>query len=238
MVTQAANADTGVKSIRQVTGATFVSIIMGLVLKNILDTVFKDVALQNGIWPIITEVINKGSFSLLVAAQIFIFLFTLVRFYLGSFRYHEEEPQVRGVALDLIVDIFGAVGVFVSFYATSLFIKTGNMFYVGFAAITLIDLVWFAATRGLGGLKLGMEIVAEWFVLFDIITLISLIGFFIIEEMWKPWPSFLPQWLALAVLFAIGCWDFRRLLPFYTGAPKWQENLKRRRSKRQNESDY
>lgn len=225
------NGETGVKSIRQVTGATFVSIIMGLVLKNILDTIFRDVTLQNGIWPVITAVVANGWLSGLIAAQICIFLFTLVRFYLGSFRYHEEEPLVRGVALDLMVDILGAVGVFVSFYGTSLFIKTTNMFYAGFAAITLIDLLWFSITRKLGGLTPGMEIVADWFVLFDIITLISLIAFFAVEEKWKPWPSYLPQWIALAILFMIGCWDFRRLLPFYSGAANWQQSLKKRRSK-------
>lgn len=232
MTNKKANGDTGVKSIRQVTGATFVSIIMGLVLKNLLDTGFRDVTLQNGLWPVITAVVAKGWFSLLVAAQICIFLFTLVRFYLGSFRYHEEEPPVSGVALDLMVDILGAVGVFVSFYATSLFIKTTNMFYAGFAAITIIDLLWFAAARKLGGLTSGMEIVADWFVLFDSITLISLIGFFVMEEMWKPWPSFLPQWLVLAILFIIGCWDFRRLLAFYSGAPNWERSLKKRRSRK------
>ncbi len=212
---------------RQLTGATFVSVLLGLVLKKLLDAFFPDASLHNGIREILSEVMAKGLYSVLVATQLIVFLFTLVRFYLGSARYHEEDPETSGSASELLIDIVGAVGVFVSFYLASILIKTTNLFYVAFTLMTLIDLMWFWIAKKYSGLSVGMERVAGLYVLFDIFTLVPLIGFFVVEELYGPWPRYLPQWAVLSVLLIIGFLDLKLLWPFYSGAAAWQETLKK-----------
>jgi hypothetical protein len=218
-------------SIRQLTSATFVSVLLGLVLKKLLDAFFPDPNLYNGIRQVITAVIERGWYSLIVSAQLGIFLFTLIRFYLGSFRYHEEEREGGGGVSELIIDVIGAIGVFVSFYGASVLIKTTNLFYVAFALITLIDLAWFWIAKKYSSLSKGMETVAGWYVFFDIITVIVFIGFFLLEEVWGPWPAYLPQWLALGLLSFIGAWDLKKLWPFYAGLQDWEEVLKKPNSR-------
>jgi|SRR6185503_3376913 len=215
-------------SIRQVTSATFVSVLLGLVLKKLLDTFVPDGSLHNGVGDVLSAIWDKGLYSLLVAIQLIVFLFTLVRFYLGSFRYHQEELETTSGAGELLIDVVGAVGVFVSFYFASIVIKTTNLFYGALAVMTLIDLVWFWIAKKYHGLSKGMERVAEMYIRFDILSLIALIGFFVVEEYFGPRPFYLSQWIVLVILFTIACFDLKLLWPFYSGLPEWQENLKRK----------
>ena len=62
-------------SIRQVTGATFVSVLLGLVLKKLLDAFLPDGSLHNGISDIASAVVARGLYSVVVTAQLIIFLF-------------------------------------------------------------------------------------------------------------------------------------------------------------------
>ena len=215
-------------SIRQVTGATFVSVLLGLVLKKLLDAFLPEGTLHNGVTDVISAVWQKGLYSLVVAAQLIVFLFTLVRFYLGSFRYHEEELETTSGAWELLIDVVGAVGVFVSFYLASILIKTTNVIYAAFALMTLIDLAWFWVAKKYHGLSKGMERVAELYIRFDLLTLIPLIGFFVVEEYFGPRPFYLSQWVVLIILFIIGCFDFKLLWPFYSGLSEWQDKLMRK----------
>jgi hypothetical protein len=207
-------------SIRQVTSATFVSVLLGLVLKKLLDAFLPDGSLHNGVSDVLFAIWEKGLYSVVVTAQLMVFLFTLVRFYLGSFRYHEEELDVTSVV--------GAVGVFVSFYLASIVIKTTNLFYGAFALMTLIDLSWFWIAKKYHGLSEGMERVAELYIRFDIFSLIALIGFFVVEEYFGPRPFYFSQGVVLVILFIIGCIDMKLLWPFYSGLSGWQEKLKRK----------
>lgn len=54
-------------SIRQVTSATFVSVLLGLVLKKLLDTFLPDGSLHNGVGDLLSAIWDKGLYSLLVA---------------------------------------------------------------------------------------------------------------------------------------------------------------------------
>jgi hypothetical protein len=213
-------------SIRQVTSATFVSVFLGLVLKKLLDTFLPDGSLHNGLRDLVSAIWYNGFYSILVAAQLIVFLFTLVRFYLGSFRYHEEELEITTGAWDVLIDVIGAVGVFVSFYFASIVIKTTNLFYGALVLMTLIDLLWFWIAKKYHGLSKGMERVAELYIRFDVFSLIALIGFFVVEEYFGPRPFYSSQLVVLIILFAIGCIDMKLLWPFYSGQSEWQEKLK------------
>lgn len=215
-------------SIRQVTGATFVSVLLGLVLKKLLDAFLPDASLHNGVSDVLSAIWQKGLYSVVVAVQLIVFLFALVRFYLGSFRYHEEELETTSGAWELLIDVVGAVGVFVSFYLASIVIKTTNLFYAAFAIMSLIDLLWFWVAKKYHGLSRGMERVAELYIRFDVLSLIALIGFFVVEEYFGPRPYYLSQWVVLIILFTIGCFDMKLVWPFYSGLPEWQERLKRK----------
>ena len=213
------------KPSRQVTSATFVSVLLGFVLKKLLDTFLPDASLHNGLGDVLSAIWNQGLYSVLVVAQLIVFVFTLVRFYLGSFRYHEEDLEITTGAWDLLIDVMGAVGVFVSFYLASIVIKTTNLFYGAFLLMTVIDLAWFWCAKKYHGLSRGMERVAELYIRFDIISLLPLIAFLVIEEYVGPRPFYSSQFVVLVVLFVIGCIDMKLLWPFYSGQPGWQEKL-------------
>jgi hypothetical protein len=208
------------KGITHGTGATFVDVLLGLVLITSLDAVFRDAHLYNGIVPAARAIVEHGWLSAIVTGQLLIFLFTLVRFYWGSLRYHQEQPELERTR-ELAVGLLGAIGVFVSFYIASIFVKTTNLFYFGFGLIHTVDLVWFLVARAWLSLNQGMRKVASWYVLFDILTLIVLVGILAVDSIWGPWAGYLPQWFGLAALWFIGLWDLKKLWPFYKGGKDW-----------------
>jgi hypothetical protein len=213
---------TGTKGVTQLTGATFISILLGLVLANSLDICFKNASHYEGIVAALRAVIERGWFSAIVTSQLLILLFSLVRFYLGSSRYHEEVPEIDGGAYRLLIDLIGAISVFVSFYITSVLIKNTNLFYVGFGLIHIVDLGWFVVAILFLHLKPGIKKVAKWYIIFDALTVIVLIGFFASDTWWGPTRRYVPQWLALGICFVIGFWDLKKLWPFYAGNPGWR----------------
>src|SRR2546423_15023414 len=95
----------GPKGVTRVIGATFVGVLLGLVLKNSLDPFFRNASLYNGFLPAVRAVIDRGWFSAIVTGQLLILLFSLVRFYLGSSRYHQEEPEIESGAAELVIDL-------------------------------------------------------------------------------------------------------------------------------------
>lgn len=217
------------KPSRQVTSATFVSVLLGFVLKKLLDTFLPDASLHNGLSDVLSAIWNEGLYSVLVAAQLIVFVFTLLRFYIGSFRYHEEDLEITTGAWDLIIDVMGAVGVFVSFYFASIVIKTTNLFYGAFLFMTLIDLAWFWIAKKYHGLSPGMERVADLYIRFDLLSLVPLIIFLVVEEYFGPRPFYFSQFVVLVILFIIGYIDMKMLWPFYSGLPGWQEKLTTKR---------
>jgi hypothetical protein len=221
-----ATTATSTDDITRLTVTAFVSVLVGLVLKTSLDTFFHNAAAYSGAGAAVSAFINRGSFGVIVTGQLLIFLFTLVRFYLGSFRYHQKDPGITPRPEEMMIDLIGVFGVFVSFYIAAVFIKTTGLFYVGFASIQIVDLLWFLIAGAYLNLTDGMRKVADWYVFFDVLTLICLIAFFVLEEYWGPWPSYFPQWFALGATFAIGIWDLITLWPFYAGKKDWSDSLK------------
>jgi hypothetical protein len=221
-----ANNPSGSDDITRLTVNAFVSVLVGLVLKTSLDNFFHNAGAYNGLVAVTTALVNRGWFSLILIGQLLLFVFTLVRFYLGSFRYHQKEQEITSGPTAMMIDLVGAFGVFVSFYVSAIFIKTSNLFYFGFGLIQIVDLLWFLIAGAYLNLSSGMQKVAGWYVFFDVLTLFVLIVFFVLEESWSPWPSYLPQWIALAGVFAIGIWDLITLWPFYAGSPDWPGTLK------------
>jgi hypothetical protein len=211
----------GPKGVTQLTGATFVSILLGLVLANSLDIFFKNASHYEGLVPALRAVVERGWFSAIVTSQLLILLFSLVRFYLGSTRYHEEVPETGGGVYRLLIDLIGAISVFVSFYITSVLIKNTNLFYVGFGLIHIVDLGWFVVALLFLDLKTEMKTVARWYIGFDALTVFVLVAFFALDTWWGPWPRYFPQWLALGICFVIGLWDLKKLWPFYAGRSGW-----------------
>lgn len=215
----------GSKGIAQVTGAAFISILLGLVISNSLDNFFRNASRYEGIGPALQAVAERGWFSALVIGQLLLLLFSLIRFYLGSSRYHDEMPETGGGATELLIDLIGAIGVFISFYITSVFIKNPNLFYLGFGLIHFVDLVWFVIAMKWLHLNSGMKKVAEWYIVFDALTLILLIGFLALDVRWGPSSRYVPQWLILVASGAVGLWDLKKLWPFYSGAKGWKGSL-------------
>ncbi|HJP95324.1 MAG TPA: hypothetical protein VJ875_25465 [Pyrinomonadaceae bacterium] len=211
--------------ITRLTVNAFVSVLVALVLKTSLDSFFRNATAYNGVLAAVSALIQRGWLSLVLISQLVIFLFTLVRFYIGSFRYHQKEPEITSGPTGMGIDLLGAFGVFVSFYVAAVFIKTTGLFYFGFALIQVVDLLWFYIAGAYLNLSEGIQKVAAWYVFFDGITLVVLIIFFGLEYS-RPWPSYFPQWMSLAAAFAIGIWDLLQLWPFYAGASDWSNSVK------------
>jgi len=206
----------------QTIGSIFVGILLSLILKAALDTFIRTPVPFNDIQAVWGLVLRQKVKTALLVAQLLIFIFTLVRFYLGAYRYHQEEKE-GDEGLTFIIDFSGAIAVFVFFYVAATLIRTTSLFYLALIAMHLLDLIWFACAQNLLRVQPGIRKVTCRFLLFDLLTLLVLIALF-------PFPSsewthgwYLWQFLSLVAIFGVGIWDLVALWPFYVKAPGWED---------------
>lgn len=209
------------KGLLQTAGIVFIGILLALVLKISLDTFFKDVPSLNDLRGAWSALHLNPVRSILYIFQLLVFIFTVVRFYLGAYRYHEEQAETQG-ARDFIVNFVGAIAVFVALYVAGMLIKTTSLFYVALVILHVVDLAWFIYGMNYGVFQDGLRMVAGRFVMFDIITLVVLLIMGALD-FFVPIQSYIYQFVSLTTLAAVGTWDFVWLWPFYANKPGWQK---------------
>jgi nucleoside 2-deoxyribosyltransferase len=182
--------------------------LVSLILKGLLDHIYgADIEHAKG-WREIGAVIWNAH-----PLEVFVFLFALLRFMYGAYRFHELGPtsaRSNRVLWDLVFTVL----LFIGFYFASLSIKYQPIqFYEIFAATHFIDLLWFLPLIRLpprlfsAGEDFGEE-AAPRFVVLDCATIFSFLGFFwwsgLIRSL--PAPSHSLDWLGWTLIL-IGVLD-------------------------------
>ena len=168
------------------TAIIFLGILLALALQAALDTFLKEGAALNDVDRAIGAIRKDFPKSVLLILQLLVLMFALLRFYLGTYRYYQEEPTT-GPALALVVDFSGAVTVFVWFYAAALFVRTTRLFYAAMVLVHLTDLLWFLLTRDYLPATAGVEAIGSRFMVFDLITSVLLIILLFLERNCRPY---------------------------------------------------
>jgi len=124
---------------RQQLELTVLGFLVGLIIKTVLDSAFKD-ALENctGIHAFWAIILGRNSLEFAV------FFFTLLRFMFGAWRFQEETKDDPSSWM-MLWNTCMTIAVFLAFYAMGLSIKSQLLtFYEIFALAHLIDVIWFA----------------------------------------------------------------------------------------------
>jgi hypothetical protein len=148
----------------------------------------------------------------------------LVRFYLGAYRYQDEEKESQG-ARDFMINLFGAIFVFIVLYVAGILIRTTTLFYLALFLIHLVDLAWFLCVMRFLSLGDGLRKVSRQFILLDSLTLAALFAIGILDFFCGPHRIYLYQFASLIVVVAAGIWDFVSLWPFYMNQKDWQHHI-------------
>jgi hypothetical protein len=215
------------KGVSRTQGVVFIGIFLALILKTTLDTFFKGLAGYDTLLAVELAVRRQPVKSALVCGQLCVFLFSLIRFYWGSFRYYQQKPKVEETP-ELAVDLLGAIVLFMSFYVVSLLVRTTTLFYYGILLVHAVDLAWFLLATTYLTLDEGIRKVAGLYILFDIVTVISVAILTVANAIWGPTHLLVFQFLSLIVVCLIGLWDLKKLWPYYTDEPDWQDSLPRK----------
>jgi hypothetical protein len=200
----------GAKGVTKGAGvAVFGQILLALVVKTAFDAFFRNAHSVNDLmafWRLLTADLWH---SLVVVAQLVLFLFTIVRFYWGTYRYHEETPETG--TQHFIAGIVGAVLVFSGFYVTATYVANTQLFYAGLFLTSMFDLVWFAVL--FPWVKSGDKLrrVTSIWVAFDLLTLLVLGVFLFVHCGSCLWI----QVIVLLMLLLIGLGDIWYLWDFY-----------------------
>lgn len=86
---------------------------------------------------------------LLEVAQLFAFLLTLSRFYLGAYRFLTSAPPHKGRVgvWEIVWNVVNVSLLFVGFYVAAVLVAKRGMFLLFIAGLHALDLIWF----GVGG---------------------------------------------------------------------------------------
>jgi len=201
-------------------------IILGLTIKVAFEGTFKDLGQYNE-W---IEAVTIGVWGdlqrkLLVLFQFLVFLFTLLRFYWGAYRYNNEAPESQ-TRQELTINVVGAFLLFGGFYITAMTIQTTKLFYFLIAVFHLLDFFWFLLSNAyMKKLDEGIRKVISCWQIYDLITVSLFVGF-AFWDYFLPSNYYLPQWLFLVGLFLVGVRDMHKFWPFYMALPVWRTQLK------------
>jgi hypothetical protein len=199
-----------------------VTIILGLIVKDSLETSFKP----------IFEGAPISSLLWLPLAQVLVFFLLILRFYLGSIRFGATEPK----RVDFLVRTFNFVFsflLFCCFYVTSLSVTKADFFYSEIIALHIIDALWFGLLFLLSHWKfVGEDRLQDKELRIAPMRRIMLIylGFSLLTILYG-WFCGNPQdahaesahWMFLAFLVALSGVDFWILREYYFSFEDWRQ---------------
>jgi nucleoside 2-deoxyribosyltransferase len=148
--------------------------LVSLILKGLLDHVYSaDLEHAKG-WHQVSDVIVRANFI-----EVLVFLFALLRFMYGAYRFHELGPEYCPT-WQVCWDLGFMVTLFIGFYLSSVLVKYQPIqFYELFAVTHIIDLIWFLRhlKRPFHLFKADGEAPPR-FVVLDLLTLAAIAIFF------------------------------------------------------------
>jgi hypothetical protein len=142
-----------------------------------------------------------------------VFVFTLIRFYVGAYRYGMETT---GQPLpESVVNSTGTFLLFASFYVTSFTLREVDLFYWLVSLFLLVDFGWFFLVGAVLNVPRNMARVINIWQVFDLVTAVAVIGSILFL------PEYQAQYTALSAIVGVGLLDMIWLRRFYADEPDW-----------------
>lgn len=198
-------------------------ILLGLVLTAALDSLLHRIRATE-IWPLLQHLVSHQGVPAVQIAQLLIFGFTVVRFFWGTYRYHQETPQDRG-SPHFAFGMAGSMLVFLCFYFSAVFVWNTTVFYFGLFLVHLVDILWFTflekwERRNHTVHAQPMLVIAKKYRVLDALSIITLLIFFALLLLRVP--TIYADGFALILIAAIGVYDYAALWGFYIGRNGWE----------------
>jgi hypothetical protein len=206
------------KSRKSPVAETVLVVLFGLIAKAALDQSFSAVSHLDGLMELWRAFAANIPLHLLLAWQLFVFFFTLFRFFLGSVKHYELREGYKSLG-PLVVDMLLTVILFTGFYLTALAMRHPVNFCLMVVLMHLVDVAWFFLSWLVGSINEKHQAVLKSFVIFDIFTVLSFVVIGLIFNA-SPWGLGPPYWgvvLCLVVLLAVGVVDFVKHKNLYLG---------------------
>lgn len=202
-------------------GIVFTGILLALILTGTLDAFFKNIPDYPSMTQLCRVLNSHPRWGLVVLfLQLVVFLFTVIRFYWGSYRYHEGVQKEEGDR-QWVVGLIGTVVLFSGFYVTGLTVRNSNLFYWSFAGAHFIDLLWFVPAR-MWEKRSEIRTIWNWYILFDMLTLFLLALTLAVGYKW-PDTGTVCRIISLSAIFTIGVCDVVIFWRYYRGEKVWRK---------------
>jgi nucleoside 2-deoxyribosyltransferase len=159
---------------------------------------------------------NDPARKILLFLQFIVFVFTVIRFYLGAYTYGIESTDES--PLETIINSIGTFLLFATFYVTSFTLRDVDLFYWLVGLFLSVDFIWFLGVGFLLSLPKSMALVIRVWQWFDLATLV------IIAVSMLALHQYLAQYVAICGIGAVGLMDMVCLRKFYDRQPDWAEN--------------
>jgi hypothetical protein len=163
--------------------------------------------------------------KVLLLFQFIVFIFTVIRFYIGAYRYGIESTDEP--LLETVVNSVGTFLLFASFYVTSFALRDVDLFYWLVGLFLLVDFIWFfvvgavwraRAAHHFPSVPKSMAWVIRIWQFFDFATVLI-----IALSMWLL-PEYRAQYIAICGIGGIGLIDMFWLRRFYSSQPDWAKD--------------
>lgn len=198
---------------RQNLELTFLGFLVSLVLKSAMDTLFnKHEVTDCQDWQAFWDYVWSP-----LLFQFGVFLFTLMRFMYGAYRFHETPPTTEPTIFFVLWHAVGMIILFILFYLCALTIKHPVNFYALMGVCHAWDLVWFLVALCSGSLGQDARRAIGIFIVLDAITLLVLVIMLWRHMFLSTSPNSPLLWWGGGALFTLGIVDFIWNHKFYFG---------------------
>lgn len=169
--------------------------------------------------------------TLLLTAQLLVFLFTLLRFYFGSLRFHQLSKRTENHSsfMPLLYDVTSNSILFIGLYLAAKAIRSTEVFYWYVAGFHVLDFFWFSVLLVVHGVPPNLRRIVVRFVVYDLLT-IAAFAFVLVTFGFSRGVPHCGQWLMLAILVSVGLLDFNQNKRFYLRTKRSQERSRGRES--------
>lgn len=203
-------------------------VLFGLTATTALDAMFEGVPKLLTAGQVWASLSHDKPYTLLLVVQLLVFLFTLLRFYFGSLRFHQlcKRTEHHRSFMPLLYDVTSNSIIFIGLYLAAKAIRSTDIFYWYVAAFHALDVLWFSVLLAVEGIPFNLRRIVKRFVVYDLITIGTFVAA-VFEFNFSGRSQYYGQWLVLGVLTVVGLVDFKQNKRFYLLTKRSQEGGRR-----------
>jgi hypothetical protein len=197
------------------TATILLGVLMSLIVKSAFDHAFAGVSkleTSTALWNALT---NQPGRQFLRLCRLGVFVFTLIRFYLGAQRYAAECPANSELP-QAVTTVIGTTLLFAGFYVASLALPEPDVFYWIVIIFHVLDALWFVVAGIVLDLPSDLQTLVGAWKVFDVLTIVGLLAVRCVRS------STVAEVLSLGILLSIGGADLYSFRAFYLNKDDWK----------------